>query len=133
MVRPGPNTPINIGWGDSQEVCPLYGGCGKKNRQMSNRCKILGCAEGELTQDSLYHEHWCRENPGMLPKMAQVNACTYTHSRLPGKQQSTGWKNMVTDALKLRTLRACRDILVLKTDTPRGKTPQTIQRVQFDG
>lgn len=38
----------------------------------------------------------------------------HTKCSLPGKQQSTGWKNMVTDALKLRTLRACRGIEQLK-------------------
>lgn len=51
----------------------------------------------KLTQESL-QDHWGRENPETLPKMAHTYAHMHAHSEcsLPGKQQSTRWKNMVT-------------------------------------
>lgn len=95
---------------------------------MSNHSKILGSAKE--TDPGVF------AGAGALvqrePRDASKNgtsARTHVHTKcsLPGKQQSTGWKNMVTDALKPRTLRACRGIEQLKTDTPRGEKTTSYQ------
>lgn len=90
-------------------MCVLMCMCveGWEADQRYNHSKILG--SGRETDPGVFAGAGAGALGQREPRDASKNG-THAHTKcsLPGKQQSTGWKNMVTDALKLTTLRACR-------------------------
>lgn len=98
---------------------------GKKNRHASNQSKIQGFA-GENGPRRLWsYSTGAERTQGRFQKWHKgTRAHTHTKCSLPGKRQSTRWKNMVTDALNPRTLRAYRDY----SDRGRGNTPHDVQK-----
>lgn len=67
---------------------------------------------------------------GLFQKWHKSGMHMCTMCSLPGKRQSSYWKNMVTDALRSRTLRDCRDTVALKTNRLVVNAPHNIQKAE---
>lgn len=100
---------------------------GKKNRHTSNQSKIQGFAGENGPRRLRSLSTGAERTQGRFQKWHKgTRAHTHVHTKcsLPGKRQSTRWKNMVTDALNPRTLKAYRDY----SDRGRGNTPHDVQK-----
>ena len=130
---PGQTQPVNIGWGDSRGVCLLYDGWKKKQThfQPKQDSGVCGPAAEEMDPGGFRSSSAGAERTqGLFQKWHKSGMHIHTMCSLPGKRQSSLWKNTVTGALKPRTLRDCRDTVALKSDRPGGNTPHNIQKAE---